>query len=415
MERIDVDLAQVEADLREVVTRKPHSMRVEPRKPGDAQKENRERDRDSDPPLEHLVKVRVALVIVVANVADEAFLIEQDGVQVSKPEDGRLIAFAAFKNALRKRIDPRELSFDVELRVFFQRDEQRSLGDVSRAQLARGEVLEASPRLHRVDEYRVRDSCHTGRDLSSAVRPDRSEAIILQSIPSRERDKLIVFLTPEKGKRKGWAYGARGLRNRFGAALEPLAKVELVFLEKESEEAVRIESASMIRSAFPAQQELARSLAATYIAESVETFVQADDPSELVYRLLDRIVEALLAGRPVEPIVAYAEVWILKLGGVFASIRHCAICQKPLERPLRCDIRGGFVCSGCAEPGVTLIANRVAELLGALLLTPVDAFAAMPIAADDLFELRALARDLRRYVLGHELKTHDLLQSVIRG
>jgi DNA repair protein RecO (recombination protein O) len=247
------------------------------------------------------------------------------------------------------------------------------------------------------------------------VRPDRSEAIILQSFPSRERDKLVVFLTPEKGKRKGWAYGARGMRSRFGASLEPLAKVELVFLEKESEDTVRIESASMIRSAFPAQQELARSLAATYIAESVDTFVQADDPSELVYRLLDRIVEALLAGRPVEPVVAYAEIWILKLGGVFPSIRHCAICQKPLERPLRCDIRGGLVCSDCAEPGVMMIANPVADLLGTLISTPVADFASMAIAPDDLFELRALARDLRRYVLGHELKSHDLLQSVIRA
>jgi DNA repair protein RecO (recombination protein O) len=247
------------------------------------------------------------------------------------------------------------------------------------------------------------------------VRPDRSEAIILQSIPSRERDKLIVFLTPDKGKRKGWAYGARGMRSRFGAALEPLAKVELVFLEKESEEAVRIESASMIRSAFPAQQELARSLAATYVAESVDTFVQPDDPSELVYRLLDTIIEALLEGHPVEPVVAYAEVWILKLGGVFPSIRHCTLCQKPLQRPLRCDIRGGLVCADCAEPGVMMIPNPVADLLTALVTTPVERFATMAIAPDDLFELRALARDLRRYVLGHELKSHDLLQSVIRA
>lgn len=246
------------------------------------------------------------------------------------------------------------------------------------------------------------------------MRPDRSEAIILQSIPSRERDKLVVFLTPEKGKRKGWAYGARGLRSRFGAALEPLAKVELVFLEKESEEAVRIDSASLIRSAFPAQQELARSLAATYIAESVDTFVQPHDPSELVYRLLDRSIEALIAGRPVEPVVAYAEVWTLKLGGVFPSIRNCAICQRPLERPLRYDVRGGLVCGECAEAGVTLIPNSVADLLAAILTRPVDDFASMQLPADDLFEARAIARDMRRYVLGHELKSHDLLQSVIR-
>jgi DNA repair protein RecO (recombination protein O) len=247
------------------------------------------------------------------------------------------------------------------------------------------------------------------------VRPDRSEAIILQSIPSRERDKLVVFLTPDKGKRKGWAYGARGMRSRFGASLEPLAKVELVFLEKETEETVRIESASMIRSAFPAQQELSRSLAATYIAESVDTFVQPDDPSELVYRLLDRSVEALLAGRPIEPVVAYVEIWILKLGGVFPSIRHCAICQRPLERPLRCDVRGGLVCPECTEPGALMISNPVADLLASLMTSPVDAFAGATIAPDDLFELRALARDLRRYVLGHELKSHDMLQAVMRA
>ncbi|MGK2859996.1 MAG: DNA repair protein RecO [Thermoanaerobaculia bacterium] len=247
------------------------------------------------------------------------------------------------------------------------------------------------------------------------MRPDRSEAIILQSIPSRERDKLVVFLTPEKGKRKGWAYGARGMRSRFGAALEPLAKVDIVFLEKESEEAVRIESAAMIRSAFPAQQDLVRSLAATYIAESVDTFVQADDPSELVYRLLDRSIEALLGGSPVEPVVAYVEVWILKLGGVFPSIRNCTICQRPLERPLRCDIRGGLVCAECAEPGMLMVSNAAADLLVSLMTNPIDEFAAQKLHLDDLFELRALARDLRRYVLGHELKSHDLLQSVIRN
>ncbi len=247
------------------------------------------------------------------------------------------------------------------------------------------------------------------------MRPDRTEAIILQTHPSRERDKLVVFLTPEKGKRKGWAYGARSMRSRFGASLEPLAKVNLVFLEKETEEAVRIESAELIRSAFSAQQELSRSLAATYIAESVDTFVQPDDPSELVYRLLDRAVEALIEGGSVEAIVAYAEIWMLKLGGVFPSIRLCAICQRELERPLRYDVRGGLVCSDCAEPGTTVLPNAVADLLLAMLKTPVDEFARAGNPVDLLFEIRAMARDLRRNFLGHELKSHDLLQAVIRG
>src|SRR5215216_163273 len=55
----------------------------------------------------------------------------------------------------------------------------------------------------------------------------RTEAIVLHTVPVRERDKMVVFLTPDHGKRKAWAYGARAIRSRFGAALEPLAKIRI--------------------------------------------------------------------------------------------------------------------------------------------------------------------------------------------
>src|SRR5204863_7975342 len=116
-------------------------------------------------------------------------------------------------------------------------------------------------------------------------RPERTEAIVLNTYAARERDKLVVFLTPDHGKRKGWAYAARSLRSRFGAPLEPLAKVRIVYVAREAEEVVRIESVDLIRSLFPAQQNLVASVAASYIAETVDAFAQADDPSELIYRL----------------------------------------------------------------------------------------------------------------------------------
>src|SRR5207237_2490477 len=98
------------------------------------------------------------------------------------------------------------------------------------------------------------------------MRLQRTEAIILHTFPARERDKMVVFLTPEHGKVKGFAYGARGIKSRFGAALEPLAKVRIGWAEREAEEAVRIESVELVRSLFPAQQNLVTSVAGTYIA-----------------------------------------------------------------------------------------------------------------------------------------------------
>ena len=206
------------------------------------------------------------------------------------------------------------------------------------------------------------------------MRPERTEAIILQTFPARERDKLVVFLTPDHGKKKGWAYGARSLKSRFGAALEPLAKVKIGFIERESEEVVRIESVDLIRSLFPAQQNLVSSIAASYIAETVDTFAQSEDPAELIYRLLDRTTEALLAGAEPVAVVAYAEVWILKLAGILPSV------PKPIDELMR---------------------------------LPVADFVARKPSPSVLSKMRSLAAGVRREFLGHELKSYAILAGVV--
>jgi DNA repair protein RecO (recombination protein O) len=246
------------------------------------------------------------------------------------------------------------------------------------------------------------------------VKPERTEAIVLHTFAARERDKMVIFLTPDHGKRKGWAYGARSLKSRFGASLEPLAKVKIGYIEREGDEVVRIESVDLIRSLFPAQQNLLSSVAATYIAELVDTFAPANDPAELIYRLLDRTTEALLSGAHALRVVAYAEIWMLRLGGTFPSTRNCFECGSPLDRPLRFDDRvQGFVCEDCATRDASIIPNDVADVLDAIFRLRASEFASLPVRQETLFEVRGLAGAVRRHFLGHELKSFDVLASVI--
>ncbi|HEV7764815.1 MAG TPA: DNA repair protein RecO [Thermoanaerobaculia bacterium] len=242
------------------------------------------------------------------------------------------------------------------------------------------------------------------------MKTERTEAIVLHTIAVRERDKMVVFLTPEHGKRKGWAYGARAIRSRFGASLEPLAKVNIGYSERESEEVVRIESVDLVRSLFPAQQNLLSSVAATYIAELVDTFAHPNDPAELIYRLLDRTTEGLLDGAPPFAVVAYAEIWMLKLAGIFPSPRVCMGCGGSIDRPLRFDAKlEGFVCADCASRDAFVIDNNVARALDAILRAPVSEFEA---SKEVLFEIRSLAGALRRNFLGHELKSFEVLAGI---
>ena len=245
------------------------------------------------------------------------------------------------------------------------------------------------------------------------MKTERTEAIILHTFPVRERDKMVVFLTPEHGKRKGWAYGARSVRNRFGAALEPLAKVRIGYRESEAEEIVRIESVDLVRSLFPAQQHLVSSVAATYIAELVDTFAPANDPAELIYRLLDSTSIALLEEASPLAVVAYAEIWSLRLAGILPPSRTCIHCGETIGRPVRIDAKlEGFVCSHCAGRDADIVSNDAADALEALQRMPVREFNAR---TEVLMEVRSLAGTIRRNFLGHELKSFEVLASVIGG
>ncbi|GAC1397102.1 MAG: hypothetical protein NVSMB68_13540 [Thermoanaerobaculia bacterium] len=237
---------------------------------------------------------------------------------------------------------------------------------------------------------------------------------MLHTFPVKERDKLVIFLTPDHGKLKGWAYGARSARSRFGASLEPMAKVMISFREREGDEIVRIESVDLIRSLFAAQQNLVSSIAATFIAEMIDTFALPSDPAELLFRLLDKCAEALLGGGLPQAVVAYAEIWTLRLAGIFPSTRECIRGHEPVERPLRYDdVLYGFVCAQCAGRDASIVSNDVAEALELIQRTPVLAFSSQEPDEQVLFEVRALSGSIRRHFLGRELKSFDILMGAL--
>jgi recombinational DNA repair protein (RecF pathway) len=101
---------------------------------------------------------------------------------------------------------------------------------------------------------------------------------------------------------------------------------------------------------------------------------------------------------------------MLRLAGIFPAIRSCIECGEPVERPLRFDDRlQGFVCASCAGRDAYVLANEVADALDALRL-PVEEFHA-PVSA--LLEIRSLAGSIRRNFLGYELKSFEVLASVL--
>ena len=145
-----------------------------------------------------------------------------------------------------------------------------------------------------------------------------ADALILRTYKLGESDRIVVFLTDDRGKKRGVAKGARRPRSRFVGALEPLTQVRLAYFEKEHRELVGLNYAEPSRSPLSARPEALGHIG--YFAELLDQWAQDGDPNERLFRLGASLLEALAAGGAVEPLARYFEFWLLRLQGVYPSI-----------------------------------------------------------------------------------------------
>ena len=161
-----------------------------------------------------------------------------------------------------------------------------------------------------------------------------AEALVLRTYKLGEADRIVVFLTKDRGKKRGVAKGARRQRSRFVGALEPLTEVRVAYFESERRELVGLNYAETVRSplsltasslkagsnaATPALA--ARYLLVEYIAELLDEWAQDSDADDRLYRLGASMLDALTAGAPPEPLARYFEYWLLRLQGVYPEVR----------------------------------------------------------------------------------------------
>jgi DNA repair protein RecO (recombination protein O) len=147
-----------------------------------------------------------------------------------------------------------------------------------------------------------------------------ADALVLRTYKLGEADRIVVFLTRDRGKKRGVAKGARRPRSRFTGALEPLTEVRVAYFEKERRELVGLNYAETHRSPLTLSNQEALGYVG-YFAELLDEWAQEADADDRLYRLGVSMLDALAAGAPVEPLARYFEYWLLRLQGVYPESR----------------------------------------------------------------------------------------------
>src|SRR5262245_60679732 len=127
-----------------------------------------------------------------------------------------------------------------------------------------------------------------------------SDALILRTYALGESDRIVVFLTRDRGKKRGVARNARQSRRRFGGALEPMTCGRRTYREREQRELVFIQDVAPSRSPLAARDADAYGYVG-YFAELVDEWAPDNDPNEALFRLGTSVVDALAGGVPIQP------------------------------------------------------------------------------------------------------------------
>jgi DNA repair protein RecO (recombination protein O) len=247
-----------------------------------------------------------------------------------------------------------------------------------------------------------------------------ADALVLRTYRLGEADRIVVFLTADRGKKRGVARSARRPKSRFVGALEPLTHVRVAYFEKETRELVGMNYAEALRSPLSGPGESVGH--ASYFAELLDEWAQADDPSETLFRLGTSVLDAMAAGVAIDPLARYFEYWLLRLQGVYPPHLACHHCDARFGRDgagaWLSPFDGVLTCAVCADG---MAGHRGAPLSAGALGFLTDARTRPPremgglVEPGVMAELEAVHRLLMARHLERELRSPRVLRAIRRG
>lgn len=245
-----------------------------------------------------------------------------------------------------------------------------------------------------------------------------SEAIVLQSYPLGEADRLVSFLSRTMGRMRGVAAGARRTKSRFGSTLERLSHIRIWFFERETRELVRISQCEMIESFIEAFSDYASSIALSLFSEITQAVLPDKEAADANFRLLLLSAQTVKRTKNAEPALAYFALWTVKLGGWLPSLQACSRCGKALgggaaapQPAYFARSSSAIMCADCRRPGMRAISPGALVAARTMLAERLDRLTAESVPMKAAKEVTEIMLDVIEHQIDRKLNSRELLET----
>lgn len=201
--------------------------------------------------------------------------------------------------------------------------------------------------------------------MSTRVRSQRVDAVILRHSDMGEADRLLWLYTRQIGKVRAIAKGVRKPRSRKSGHLEPFTQTTLLLAW--GRDLYIITQAEALDMHQNLRDDLLRMSYASYVVELLDRFTYEEGENRPLYRLLTDTLSRLEREPDPAFAVRYYEVRLLDLIGFRPQLFNCSECGEEIkpEDQYFSAAKGGVLCPKCGHglAGARPISMRALKIL----------------------------------------------------
>jgi DNA repair protein RecO (recombination protein O) len=257
----------------------------------------------------------------------------------------------------------------------------------------------------------------------------RTEAIVLRRTDFGEADRLLTVFTPERGKLRLIAKGARKPTSRKSGHLELFSYGR--FLVAVGRDLDIVTQAETLEPFLPLREDLIRTTYAYYLAELADAFSAERDENRPLFELLKDALGWLCAidggasgsstqslAHALALLARYYELHLLALAGYQPQLFVCGDCKKPLEPEVNylSAPGGGVFCRKCGfdQVGASALSVNALKVLRFLQTRDWETCQWLRLSPATLSEAEGVIHHYITYHLERRLKTVDFIHRLRR-
>ncbi len=238
-----------------------------------------------------------------------------------------------------------------------------------------------------------------------------TSGIILKKQNRGEYDQSITLFSPELGKIRATAKGARKMSSKFSGHLETLNICDLQL--HRSAHSFTITQCQARKTYRLLREKLEKSILSMLILEIFQASTHAQEQGRELFELIESTLDSLGASGKHPLVIESFKIKLLKLLGVMPEIERCSYCHKKWLSGciIRLDDEGHLACTGCAKPHKSAqeVPFKIVKLISYIGNNGFEGIMKISLSEDEIRSLKKICRSFLALHLDREIFSEKLL------